>query len=173
MAKFYFRLWLFWALRLIVCTLAFAALFAFLVTFILYAKHGFAPLSASMIAALEEIFVFWFKVLLNLALLLALFRSVKYIFNRCHAGYMLRLQQCSKNETSFIEEIGYGDLIKVWRKWFMLLIWIVGALMILAVAFDWFNIYVLYGSILVAGQFSFMVLGARCKAVKVVPCSSF
>ena len=54
----------------------------------------------------------------------------------------------------------------VWRKWFMLLIWLVGSIMIFALAlthlftsysglFEWFDIYWLFGFILMEGYFSF------------------
>jgi len=180
MSKFYLELWLSWSLRVIFCSLFFAFVFALMITLGIYAKQGFSSLDKQSISALLEIFKFWFFISLNLAVLLALFRSIKYIFNMPHAGYMFKLKQCSKdNSSEYIEIIGYGDLVKVWRKWFMLLIWLVGSLMILALIitylftsytslFDWFNIYILYFFILTSGYFSFSVLANRCKSVKIV-----
>ena len=183
MSKFYLRLWFFWALRVILCSLFFAFVFAVIITLSIYAKQGFASLDKHIISALLDVFKFWFFISLNLAVLLALFRSIKYIFNSPHAGYMFKLKQCVKEENSseYIEIIGYGDLVKVWRKWFMLLIWLVGSLMVLSLIitylfssyeslFDWFNIYILYLFILLSGYFSFFILANRCKSVKIVKC---
>ena len=116
--------------------------------------------------------------------MLALFRSLNYIFNKCIHGYELKLLTCTskKEETSeVLEVIGYGDLVKVWRRWFMLLIWLVGSMMIISLVityffttysgvFEWFSIYWLFAFILVSGYFSFMLMGSRCKRVKVVKC---
>jgi len=184
MQKFYLKLWFFWALRVILCSLFLAAVFALLITLVIYLKQGVPSFSVEIRAALLDVFGFWFFIALNLAVLIALFRSVKYLFNHCHAGHMLRLKKCSKakgEEEDYLEFIGYGDLVKVWRKWFMLLIWIVGSLMVLALIityiftpyealFDWFNIYVLYVFILAGGYFSFIFMAARCKSIRIVKC---
>jgi len=184
MQKFYLELWLFWALRVILCSLFLAAILASLITIAIYVKQGMPNFNKEIAAALVDVFRFWFFIALNLAVLVALFRSVKYLFNCCHAGHMLRLKRCVKEEDKeegYLEFIGYGDLVKVWRKWFMLLIWIVGALMILALAvtylftpyealFDWFNVYILYAFILAGGYFSFIFMAARCKSIRIVKC---
>jgi hypothetical protein len=136
-------------------------------------------LNTEVIQALLNIFKFWFVVFWSITLLLALFRSLKYIFNRCIYGYELKLYTCDTKE--LIEDIGYGDLVKVWRKWLMLIIWLVGSFMILSLAytymftsysgvFKWFDIYWLFGFILLSGYFSFIIMAARCKRVKVVRC---
>ncbi|WP_226966418.1 hypothetical protein [Sulfurimonas sediminis] len=99
---------------------------------------------------------------------------------------MFILLGCSKEETNeeagkTIDKIGYGDLLKVWRKWFMLMIWTVAGEMIVAVivmklfssyesVFTWFNMYVLHIFILIAGFFSFIVLSVKCKKVQVKKC---
>jgi len=115
-------------------------------------------------------------------LLLALFSTLKSVFNNCHNGFKLELLHCPKeNEKEAIEFIGYGDLVKVWRKWLMLLIWITAVEMTLALVythlilsfeslFDWFNIYVLYIFILIAGYFGLMILSVRCKKVRLSRC---
>ncbi len=98
----------------------------------------------------------------------------------------MKLLACGTPQSGYgsydiIENIGYGDLVKIWRKWFMLLIWLVGTEMILALSystlftnytgvFEWFDIYWLFGFVLVAGFFSFILLGLRCKRIKVVKC---
>jgi hypothetical protein len=143
-------------------------------------KQGFPPLEPAVKAALFSIWKFWFAVMLNFTLLIALFRSIKFIFNHPYGSYVLRLQSC-KNSAEYIDPLGYGDLVKVWRKWLLLLIWIVGSFMILSLLFtwiftsfnslfDWFGIWLLYGFILIAGFFSFILLGSRCKAVRIVKC---
>ena len=182
MSRFYLLLWLKWAWYLSLHTTLFATIFTLLITAFIYAKQGFISLNSEVYSALFEVSFFWFSIVWNIALLLVLFRGLKSVFNVCNAGYVLELYSClNEGKSEKIEVVGYGDLVKVWRKWFMLIIWLVGAQMIFAVAFsalfsssesifDWFNIYLLYGFILVAGYFSFMVLGSRCKRVKINRC---
>jgi hypothetical protein len=179
MAKFYLLLWLHWAMRLSISTLLLACGFSFAITIFIYAYHGFATLNSEVYVALFDLFQFWFPIMWSAALLLALFRSLKFIFNSCNDGFMLRLTACGSSEV--IEPVGYGDLVRVWRKWFMLIIWLVGAQMIVAIiftnlftslsgVFEWFNIYWLFTFVLMSGYFSFILLGSRCKRVKVVKC---
>jgi len=186
MRNFYFILWLKWAVRLTICSVVLAVFFAFIVTAYLYISQGMPSLNMEVSEALFKIFKFWFPFFWSLSLLLALFRSLKYIFNSCINGYEFKLLTCSsvldKNtDDEFIQTIGYGDLVKVWRRWFMLNIWLVGSFMILALiytnlftsfngVFGWFNIYWLFGFILLSGYFSFILLGSRCKKVKIVKC---
>ncbi|OIP56807.1 MAG: hypothetical protein AUK54_01370 [Helicobacteraceae bacterium CG2_30_36_10] len=179
MSKFYLLLWLSWALRVTVCSLVLACGFSFLITLFLYFNQGMPTPNEEVVTALFDLFKFWFALLWNFTFLVALFRSLKYIFNNPHAGYELKLLNCKRDEV--LQEIGYGDLIKVWRKWFMLLIWLVGSFMILSLAytymftslngvFEWFTIYWLFGFVLVAGYFSFIMMGSRCTRVKVKRC---
>ncbi len=180
MSRFYFLLWLNWAVRVSVCSVVLACGFSFLITLFIYFNQGMPPLSSEIYKALFDVFRFWFVVCWSFTLLVALFRSLKFIFNTPHAKYALKLMACAKSD-KFIEIIGYGNLIKVWRKWFMLLIWLVGSIMILALVvthlftsydglFEWFNIYWLFVFILAAGYFSFILLGMRCKKIKIVKC---
>jgi hypothetical protein len=179
MSKFYFLLWLRWSLRLTLCSILLASAFAVLITLYIYINRSMPMLNSEVVVALLNIFQFWFPVLWSFTLLLALFRSLKYVFNICIWGYELKLYSCDLTE--LIENIGYGDLVKVWRKWFMLIIWLVGSLMIISLAytymftsysgvFEWFDIYWLFGFILISGYFSFIMMSARCKRVKVVKC---
>jgi len=179
MSKFYFFLWTRWAVRLILCSVILASVFSFVVTLFVYFSHGTPTFSSEIKQALIDVFWFWFFISWNFTLLIALFRSLKYIFNRCTAGYELKLLSCLEKEV--LEDIGYGDLLKVWRKWFMLLIWLVGSMMIIALVithfftsysgvFEWFNIYYLFGFILASGYFSFMIMTARCEHVKIIKC---
>ena len=182
MSRFYLLLWLKWAWRLTLSTSLFAALFTLIITAFIYVKQGLVPLSGEVYGALFDISIFWFAIVWNIALLLALFRGLRDVFNSCNSGFVLELYSCKNEKKSeLIEVVGYGDLVKVWRKWFMLIIWLVGAQMIVTVVFstlfsesesifDWFNIYILYSFILVAGYFSFMILGSRCKQVKIKKC---
>lgn len=182
MSRFYLLVWLSWAVRLTLCSIAFASILSVVVTVFIYISQGMPTHSSEVQSALVQVFIFWFVVLWNFTLLIALFRSLKYVFNSCHGGYKLQLLSCPKEgKSEVLEAIGYGDLLKVWRKWFMLIIWLVGAQMIIALIFtklfssydgifEWFNIYVLYAFVLVGGYFSFMLLGGRCKRVKIVKC---
>jgi len=182
MIKFYFSLWFSWLIRVISCTLFIAGCLATVITLFVYAKQGFILIDKDILQALIAVWKFWFAISLNLALLFALFRSIKYLFNRCHSGFTLKLKTCFKERSSeFIEIIGYGDLVKVWRKWFMTLIWLVGALMVVALVctyiftqyhslFDWFNITMLYIFIAIGAYLSFILIVARCKKIGVVKC---
>ena len=183
MNRFYLLLWLRWIVRLTMMSIVSAAFIAAFITLFIYVKQGMQPLNHEIYSALFAIFKFWFVLGWSVTLLLFLFLGLKYIFNICISGYQLTLLTCPQKDKagSVIKIIGYGDLVKVWRKWLMLMIWIVGVEMILALAatklltsyvsvFDWFSIYILYIFILIAGYFSFMILSVRCKKVKVVKC---
>jgi len=145
-------------------------------------KQDLPKLTDEVLLALGDLFYFWFGILWSLTLLIALFRSVKYIFNSCENGYSFKLLKCPKKSISdSIEVVGYGDLVRVWRKWFMLLIWLVGSEMVLSLVFtyiftnltslfEWFNIYVLFIFILFGGYLSFILLGARASEIRIVKC---
>lgn len=184
--KFYFLLWLQWAVKLSLYTTILAAVIAVLITLGLYIDQGMKALNKEVYLALFAIFKFWFALSWGISLLIMLFRSLKFIFNQCISGYKFELLTCSKEDEKekkpeAIKNIGYGDLVKVWRKWLMLIIWIVAAEMIFALVsmkflssyenvFDWFNIYLLYIFILIAGYLSFIVLSMKCKKVRIVRC---
>lgn len=182
MSRFYLLLWLKWSLRLSISSTLGAILLSFLVTLFIYFKQGMQTLNDETYSALFLVFKFWFPLFWSITLLVSLFRSLKYIFNTCYNGYELTLLECHKESKSEkIELIGYGDLVKVWRRWLMLLIWLVGAQMIIALiltklfasfdsVFEWFNIYVLYSFLLLSGYISFVLLSSRCKKVKVKKC---
>ncbi|MDD3443069.1 hypothetical protein [Sulfurimonas denitrificans] len=150
-----------------------------LLTFFLYLYQGSQELTSEVYMALFDILKFWFVIFWSFTILIALFRSLKYLFNSCINGFELKLLSC--DEKSYIEKIGYGDLVRVWRKWLMLLIWLVSALVILALVytyifssygglFEWFDIYTLYAFILISGYLSFILMSSRCKKVKIRPC---
>lgn len=179
MSKFYLLLWLKWAVRVTICSIVMACGFSFLITVYLYISQGMPLIDLEVQTALLQLFKFWFPITWSFTLLVALFRGLKYIFNICLDGYKMQLLECGNNE--ILDEIGYGDLVKVWRKYFMLLIWLVGAQMILSLVFtylftsysgvfEWFDIYFLFLFILIAGYFSVILLSGRCKLVKVVKC---
>ncbi|WP_415251487.1 hypothetical protein [Sulfurimonas sp.] len=162
-----------------VLSIILAILLATFITAFMYIQQGSVTLKTEVYEALFAIFIFWLPLSWSITLLFTLFRSLKYIFNQCNNGYELKLLEC--NRTEVIEDIGYGDLVKVWRRWFMLIIWLTGTQMIVALGFtyvfslysaifDWFNIYILFCFILVSGYFSFILLAGRCKKVKVVKC---
>jgi len=179
MSKFYFLLWLSWSYRVTVSSVFLASLLSLIVCVYVYFSQGMPIFSREIFGALFSVFKFYFPLFWSLTFLLALFRALKHIFNKPFAGYELKLLECGSKEV--IEVIGYGDLVKVWRKWFMLIIWLVGAQMIIAIyftnfftsysgVFEWFNIYFLYVFVLLAGYISFIILAGKCKRVKVVKC---
>jgi len=179
MTKFYFLLWLRWAARVVTCSVLLAYFITIIITASIYFMGSMPSVDSQIFSALRDILDFWFPIVWSFTLLLALFRAIKYIFNTCINGYQLNLLTCRDSEV--IEIIGYGDLVKVWRRWIMLNIWLVGGEMIIAViftsfftnfegVFDWFSIYWLGGFILASGYISFILLGSRCKQVRVVKC---
>ncbi|WP_345993629.1 hypothetical protein [Sulfurimonas sp. HSL-1716] len=176
MHRFWFRLWLEWALRFTLESVFLAFLLSLIVTAAIYIGKGAAAIDKDVLKALLDIFRFWFLIIWNLTLLISLFRGVKYFFNRCHEGYVLKLLTCRGEET--IEKIGYGDIPKVFRKWMMAMIWSVSALMVLsfivsylfADSHQWYNIYVLYLFILISGAITIPLMGNRCKRVRLMKC---
>lgn len=179
MRSFYFRLWLKWALRVTVESVAFGAVMAGFIVLFIYLKKGMPPLDTEVGNALSDLFRFWFGLAWSVALLLSLFRSIKYIFNRCENGYKLQLLSCETQEE--IVPVGYGDLVRVWRRWLMLLIWSSAVLIMLLTLvmrfvfgidtlFSWLNIYALYAIILLGGYISLVLLMARCKKIRTVRC---
>lgn len=179
MAKFYFLLWLNWAIRLSVSSVLLASLVSLIITFFIYLRQNFPPITQEVMGALYDITLFWFPLIWSITLLLALFRTLKYIFENCLNHYKFELLTCKLD--SVISEVGYGDLVKVWRRWFILLIWLVATHMVVSLlityifssftsVFDWFDIYWLFAFTLSSGYFSFLLLGTRCKRVRVVKC---
>ena len=181
MSKFFFFVWLKWVTRLTLESVLLALLLSLSITSYIYFKQGLPAFSSEVISALLTITQFWFGIIWSFTVLLSLFRGMKYIFNSCSDGLRLELLTCPKESKSErIEVVGYGDLVKVWRKWFLLLIWLVASQMVVALIvfyflgseniFEWFSVYILYAFILVAGYFSFMVLTTRCKRVRLAKC---
>ena len=182
MSRFYFILWLKWAFGVTLSSVGLAAFVSFLITAIIYINHDMRSLNSEVYEALFSIFKFWFVLSWSVTILFAIFRSLKYVFNSCFGDYKMLLFSCENEQKSeLIETIGYGDLVKIWRKWIMLLIWLVGTFMILTTVFfklfgsfesvfDWFNIYILYAFILMAGYFSFIILSSKCKKIRIKKC---
>lgn len=179
MSNFYLYLWLRWAFRISVCSVGIASFVSAIITFTLYYLSSTTSVDAKVFSALLDVFWFWFPLVWSLSILLVLFRSIKYIFNICIKGYELKLLTCTSKEV--VEVIGYGDLVKVWRRWFMLLIWLVASMMIISLIltyifssyisiFEWFNIFWLYAYVVVSGYFSFILMIAKCKRVEIIKC---
>ncbi len=179
MIRFYLRLWLFWFFQVSALSLGAAALADAVVTAALYVYRGAPPLNASVAEALWEIAGFWFGILWSLTLLWALFISVRRIMERCYAHRKFILLTCKGDER--ITPVGHGDIVTLWRRWMMLLIWLVAAQMILMTgirmvfgfetALDtWFDSYWLYGALMIAGGISLPLLGTRCKRIRVSQC---
>jgi hypothetical protein len=179
MAKFYFLLWLRWAARVVTCSVLLAYLISIIITAFIYFSGPMPTINAEVFSALRDVLEFWYPIVFSFTLLFALFRSMKYIFNSCAGGYELKLLTCRDSE--IIQSIGYGDLVKVWRRWIMLNIWLVGFFMIVALiftyiftdyeaVFDWFSIYWLFAFILASAYVSFILLSTRCKQVRIKRC---
>lgn len=179
MYKFYLKIWSAWALRVTIESILFALFLSLVITLFFYMQKGTPPLTSAVQSALFVIFKFWFTLSWSLGLLIALFRSVKYFFYRCHDGYMLVLHACDSTKKIF--PIGYGDLLKVWRKWFLLLIWMSALVTLFASLFlyftslersffAWFNLVSLYCIVLISGFAAFILMVARCKKTRIERC---
>jgi len=178
-SRFYLFIWFRWVIRVVFCSVFLAAVLTSLLSIFLYFYYGATTLQNEVYNALLDIFGFYFSIFWSFTLLVALFRSLKYIYNTRCCGYEFRLYGCQDRE--FIEKIRYSNLIKVWRKWFSVLIWIVSSIVVVSIIigkilfgfaelFEWFNIYWLGGFTAVGGYFSFIFLPLRCKQTKVVKC---
>lgn len=182
MLTFYISLWFLWLVRMFFITVLIGIFLSAGVTFFIYAKEGFTPLDSDVMAALFDIFTFWFALLVNLALLVALFINMKHFFNRCYGGFALRLLSCPKStESHVIEEIGHGDLRVLWRKYLLFIVYHTGAFVLVgtliaymahgsASLFAWFDITLLYLFIGLAGLFSLFVLANFSKNVRIEKC---
>ncbi|MDF1874318.1 hypothetical protein JHD48_01065 [Sulfurimonas sp. SAG-AH-194-I05] len=179
MKKFYLFLWLRWVAHVSLFSIFISTIISVFITMYLYVNLGSPSLNPEIQEALIRIFIFWFPIVWSFLLFFSLFTSIKYIFNTSISGYELKLLEC--NSTEVILVIGYGDIIKVWRKWLFLIIWLVVVEIIFGLAFvyiltdemslfGWFSIYYLYLFILIAGYFSFILMSSRCKKVRIVKC---
>ena len=179
MYKFYFLLWFRWVVRLSLCSVFLALALSFVITAGIYFLKGNGILDTDVLKAVFDIWIFWTLIAWNFTLLIALYRSVKYLFNNCLNGYSLKLLEC--NSADAIEVVGYGDLPKVTRKWMMSLIWLVSVFIIVALIFtklfasydslfEWFNIYWLYLFLVLSGFISFVIFTNISKKVKVSRC---
>lgn len=182
MLRFYLFLWLEWIVRMFIVTLLFTSIMSLVITLFLYISREMPPLSGEIYRALFEIFRFWFLLLLNIAIPLALFINVKYLFNSSYGGICLRLLSSIKDgEVEVIDTIGYGDLVQVWRRWLFYIVLGSSLLVLLSALFtylftqydslfDWFSVYTLYLFVTLSGLFSIVLLTKSFKALRLERC---
>jgi hypothetical protein len=179
MRKFWFWLWWDWALWVSVSSLLLAGGFDGLLTLGIYISKSMPELNAQTLKALADIWIFWFGIIWSVTLLLSIFLSMKRFFNRCFDGYKLQLLTCKDSE--LIDIVLLGDIVKVWRKWLMILIWGVAAeILIVSVVryvfgfgigfWEWFSLFWLYLFLLIAALSSLPLMASRCKRVRLVRC---
>jgi len=179
MRKFWFLLWWDWALWVSVSSLLFAGGLDGVLTLVIYISKSMPELDSETLKALADIWIFWFGILWSVTLLLSIFLSMKRFFNRCFNGYQLQLLTCTDAEV--IDIVFLGDIVKVWRKWLMILIWGVAAeILIVSVVryglgfgigfWRWFSIEWLYLFLLIAAFISLPLMGSRCKRVRLRRC---
>lgn len=179
MGRFYLRLWIEWVGRITVESFLGAAVVTSLIVLYFYIEKGMPGFETQILHALWKLFAFWFWIVWSVVLLVALFRSVKYLFGKCRGGYALKLLACNTKET--IEPIGYGDIVKVWRRWFMLLIWIVAVFVLFGSivgrfvfdvksVFEWLGLEWLYVFVVAGGYFAIVLTVSLCKRVRVERC---
>ena len=179
MYKFYFLIWIRWVVRLSICSVGLAMLLSFIITCGIYLFKADAILDATTLKALYDIWVFWSLVTWNFTLLIALYRSVRYLFNNCLNNYSFKLLDCKGHDS--IEVVGYGDLTRVTRRWMMSLIWLASSFVVVSLVFtklfasyetlfEWFNIYWLYLFIVLSGYISFVIFNTISKKVRLSRC---
>ncbi len=178
MRKFWFSLWVYWGFWLSLFSLAFGVAGSMLITLGLYLLKGMPSLSPEIWQALADVFTFWFKIVWSVGLPLGLLLVVKRLFYRCYDHFQMHFLQCpSRTE---LRDLSVRDTTKLWRKWLFSLVWIVATQIIIVVAvhyfrgaeslMGWFNVYWLYGFILIGGAVTLPLMGARCKMVQVKRC---
>lgn len=181
MRKFWFLLWLDWAIFITISSLLFATVIDSILTLSIYILKDMPILDTQSLNALGTIWKFWFAILWSATLLLSIFLSMKRFFNKCYDGYKLQLLTCAVRDEEVIDIVLLGDIVKVWRKWLMVLIWGV-AVEILFVSIGryflgfgldfwvWFNMLWLYLFILLAALSSLPLMAARCKRIRLARC---
>lgn len=178
MRRFWLGLWAYWAMWSTLFSVLSALIIAFAITLGLYLLKGAPALDGTVWSALFEIARFWFALLWSFTLLLALFLVVRRLFYRCIDHRRLMLHACDGSEVMM--KAGTGDVIKVWRKWLMAMIWATAAEIIIVIAMrhlagfgdllSWFSVYWLYLFVLIAGLITLPLMQARCRLVKVGRC---
>jgi len=179
MGKFSLFLWLFWVKNITLKSFLYGAVFAFVLTIFFYIFYGMPSLSEDILHALYEVFSWSFAFTWSISFLLFLFREFLSVFERCIVGYKLQVLDCQTKEP--LVAIGYGDIVKIWRRWFFVLIWLVASCFILLSVFlyllgsaqsfrEIFSIYLLYVFVMFSGYISFLFLIYRCKKTKVQRC---
>jgi hypothetical protein len=162
-------------------SISLALFLAAVATLFIYTTKGLPDLSSEVIDALVSVLRFWFCIFLNLSILVALLRSVKFLFHRCIDHKSLQLLTCDKEKEEYIALIGYGDLTKVWRKFLFSIVWLSAVFMIIAALlsylmsdynslFDWFDVKILYLFILFSGYGAIVLLPMRSKEVRFKRC---
>ncbi len=178
MRKFWLGLWTYWAVWLTLFSVSAGLFLAAMITFSLYLLKGAPSLEPEVVSALQEITLFWFGLTWSITLLIALFLVVRRLFYRCIDHRQLTLPECSGSGS--IKKADLGDIIKLWRKWLMAIIWATAAQAIIIIVLrylfgmadllSWFSVYWLYLFVLIAGLITLPLMQARCKLVKVAAC---
>jgi len=179
MRRFWFFLWFDWVVFITISSLLFSTVIDFILTFSIYISKGMPTFDTETLNALGAIWKFWFGIIWSATLLLSIFLSMKRFFNKCYDGYKLQILTCKEFEV--IDIVLLGDVVKVWRKWLMVLIWGVATEILfvsvvryfLGLGLDfwvWFNMGWLYLFILLAALSSLPLMAARCKRVRLTRC---
>jgi hypothetical protein len=181
MRKFWFLLWFDWVVFVTFSSLFFAGFIDSITVLVIYVLKNMPNLSTTTLSALGDIWMFWFGIIWSGTLLLSIFLSIKRFFNKCFDGYKLQLLTCAVKNEEVIDIVLLGDIVKVWRKWFMVLIWGVATQILLVSVvryllglgmdfWEWFSVGYLYLFILFAALSSLPLMVARCKRIRLSKC---
>ncbi len=180
MNRFFLLLWIFWLAYVVFWSFVLGSLLATVITLFLYIRSGMPEFTDAVVYALLDVGHFLFMITYNIALLIVLFLSIKQLFKRCFDRWRLELIGCLEYKT-VLSDIGYGDLIHIWRRWMMYLVWFSAFFMIVNLifskvfgefhsVFEWFDIYHLYSYIAIGGFFALRQITINSKYVKVKSC---
>lgn len=106
---------------------------------------------------------------------MALLSALRVIFYYCTSGFMLGILACGKEELSLLKQLA------LWRRWLFVMIWIVGLFGVMGAVFlklfiddssffEHFTLLNLYGALIIAGYFSFILMAAKCKKIELRRC---
>ncbi|MBN2896974.1 MAG: hypothetical protein JXK05_13905 [Campylobacterales bacterium] len=175
---FALRLWLYWLWWVLLYSVAVAAATAAVLVGVIYVLKGAPALDADVYGALEAIARVVFVPLWCAALLWAHLMVTRRLFACCLGGRRLILLTCKGDER--IYPVGLGDVLPVWRRFLMLIVWIVAVevLLLVGVTSLWGGMSAtallrpsVLGAMSALGAFAaLLVLLGRCKCILVTQC---
>lgn len=175
---FALRLWLYWLWWMLLYSVAAAAVADGAAVGVIYLLKGAPQLDTSVYGALEAIARVAFVPLWCAALLWAHLMVTRRLFSCCLGGKRLILLTCKGDER--IYPVGLGDVLPIWRRFLMLIVWTVAleAVLVVGIAalFGGFSITTHLSAPMLGVMSAFGALAAllvmlrRCKRIRITQC---